>query len=59
MSLTCNLYELSMSQIIWGLTCKPNACNLSNTGNSQLFGREKRQIIRSIESQVFSNYCCS
>lgn len=44
MSLMCDLYELSMSDIIWGLTCKPTSCPLSDMGNLQLFGREKGRL---------------
>lgn len=54
MPLTYSLYELSMSQIIQGLICKPNSCNLSDMGNLQLFGRGKRQINKGTEkSSIF------
>lgn len=44
MSPMCDLHELSMSRIIWGLTCKPSSCHLSDMGNLQLFGREKGRL---------------
>lgn len=44
MSLMCDLYELSMSDIIWGLNCKPTLCHLTDMGNFQLFGREKGRL---------------
>lgn len=44
MSLTCDLYELSKSHIIWGLTCKPSSCHFSDMRDLHLFGREKGRL---------------